>query len=57
MTAKELKAIQKRVYDQFNKTGEGGFKNFHNRAAKAYEKFGQTENAKMARKLGKNDPI
>lgn len=52
MTAEELKAIQEQVYSRFNETGDGGFDGFHRKAAKAYEKFGQTENAEQARKLG-----
>jgi pyruvate-formate lyase-activating enzyme len=52
MTHEELKAITNRVYENLeNGTAAKGFLGFHERAAKAYDKYGKTEDAKAARKM------
>lgn len=51
MTPEELNAMRDRVYDRFNKTGDGGFGGFHEKAAKAYRQHGEIENAEAAERL------
>lgn len=52
MTHEELKAITDRVYENVKKgTAAKGWLGLHEKAAKAYEKYGKTENAKAARKM------
>lgn len=52
MTHEELKAIQERVYKNYeNGTAAKGFLGFHERAARAYEEHGKTEDAEAAREM------
>lgn len=51
MTLEELKAIQDRVYSRFSNTRDGGFKRFHEKAAKAYRECGKIEDAEAAERL------